>query len=242
MMREGPDIAHIANLVGDPARANMLSALVGGTALTASELALEAGVSLPTASSHLAKLTAGGLLKLAAQGRHRYYGLAGPQVAAMLESIMGVAATIGPQRVRPGPRDKAMREARVCYDHLAGDVAVAMFDGFLARGVLVQAEDGVRLGRAAHGFFAECDIDVAALSELRRPVCRACLDWGVRRSHLAGSLGAAILERVFREKWARRESGGRAVTFSPKGKRAFESLFMAKEAPRKPEARLAASA
>ena len=136
-MREGPDIAHIASLVGDPARANMLTALIGGTALTASELALEAGVMLPTASSHLAKLMGGGLLKLTVQGRHRYYALAGPHIAAMLESITGVAATVGPQRVRPGPRDKPMREARVCYDHLAGDLAVAMFDGLLAQGVLV---------------------------------------------------------------------------------------------------------
>lgn len=243
-MREGPDIAHVANLVGDPARANMLSALVGGTALTASELALEAGVSLPTASSHLAKLTAGGLLKLSVQGRHRYYGLAGPQVAAMLESIMGVAATVGPQRVRPGPRDKAMREARVCYDHLAGDIAVAMFDGFLARGLLVQADGGVRLGREAQPFFAARGIDVNALSGLRRPICRACLDWSVRRSHLAGSLGATILDKVFREKWARRESGGRAVTFSPTGRQAFASLFLAEEVPQRREApaHLAASA
>src|SRR4051794_40550182 len=99
-MREGPDISRVASLVGDPARANMLTALVGGTALTATELALEAGVTVQTASSHLAKLTEGGLLRLAAQGRHRYFALAGPQIAAMLESITGVAASVGPQRVR----------------------------------------------------------------------------------------------------------------------------------------------
>src|SRR5919109_1675892 len=154
IMREGPDIAHIANLVGDPARANMLTALVGGTALTASELALEAGVTLQTASSHLSKLTAGGLLKLSVQGRHRYFALAGPHIAAMLESIMGVAAAVGPQRVRPGPRDRAMREARVCYDHLAGDLSVAMFDRPLAEGAIVETADGVRLGRNGHDFFA----------------------------------------------------------------------------------------
>src|SRR4029450_5923619 len=106
-----------------------------------SELAPEAGVTLQTASSHLAKLTQGGLLKLAAQGRHRYFAINGPEVAAMLESITGVAAAVGPQRVRPGPRDKAMREARVCYDHMAGDLAVAMLDGLLARGVLVLEGD-----------------------------------------------------------------------------------------------------
>ncbi len=228
-MREGPDIARTASLVGDPARANMLTALMGGTALTASELALEAGVGLPTASSHLAKLMAGGLLKLSVQGRHRYYALAGTEVAAMLESITGVAATAGPQRVRPGPRDKAMREARVCYDHLAGDLAVAMLDGFIARGLVVPTDDQLVLGRHAHGFFAERGIDVAAMSGLRRPVCRACLDWSVRRSHLAGSLGSAILDKAFKEKWARREQGGRAVTFSPRGRQAFASVFLAED-------------
>jgi DNA-binding transcriptional ArsR family regulator len=230
-MREGPDIAHIANLVGDPARANMLTALVGGTALTASELAQEAGVMLPTASSHLAKLTAGGLLKLTVQGRHRYFALAGPHIAAMLESIMGVAATVGPQRVRPGPRDKPMREARVCYDHLAGDLAVAMLDGLLTKGVLVRADDEIRLSYQAQPFFAALGIDVAALSRGRRPICRACLDWSVRRTHLAGGLGAAILDTMFAEKWARRESGGRIVSFSPKGRQAFASTFLAEQIP-----------
>jgi len=228
-MREGPDIAHIANLVGDPARANMLTALAGGTALTASELAQEAGVMLPTASSHLAKLTAGGLLKLTVQGRHRYFALAGPDIAAMLESIMGVAATVGPRRVRPGPRDKPMREARVCYDHLAGDLAVAMLDGLLAKSVLVRSEDGIRLGSHAQPFLASRGVDVATLSKQRRPLCRACLDWSVRRTHLAGGLGAAILDMVFAEKWARRESGGRVVSFSPKGRQAFASTFLAEQ-------------
>jgi DNA-binding transcriptional ArsR family regulator len=226
MMREGPDISHVASLVGDPARANMLSALVGGTALTASELALEAGVTLQTASSHLAKLRAGGLLKLSVQGRHRYFALAGPQVAAMLEAIMGVAAALGPQRVRPGPRDKAMREARVCYDHLAGDLAVAMLDGFLACGVIESDGESLRLGGEAGTFFAERDIDIAALSNARRPVCRGCLDWSVRRSHLAGSLGAAILAKAFAERWARRDPGGRAIVFSPQGRQAFRKEFL----------------
>lgn len=226
-MREGPDISHIASLVGEPARANMLTALVGGTALTASELALEAGVTLQTASSHLSKLTAGGLLRLSVQGRHRYFALAGPQIAAMLESIMGVAATVGPQRVRPGPRDKAMRAARVCYDHLAGDMAVAMLDGLLAGRILVLEDHTLRLGRDAATFFAERGIDLAALSVLRRPVCRSCLDWSVRRSHLAGSLGAAILDRILSQKWARREPGGRAIAFSPQGRQAFRHAFLA---------------
>lgn len=228
-MREGPDISRIANLVGDPARANMLTALAGGTALTASELALEAGVTQQTASSHLSRLTSGGLLKASAQGRHRYFALAGPEIAAMLESLMGVAATVGPQRVRPGPRDRPMREARVCYDHLAGEMAVAMLDGLVERGVLIREGDTLRPGRDAAAFFAARGIDLAALSGRRRPVCRCCLDWSVRRSHLAGSLGAAILDRILSQKWARREAGGRAVAFSPRGRQAFRQAFLAEE-------------
>lgn len=224
-MREGPDIARIASLVGDPARANMLTALMGGTALTASELALEAGVSLPTASSHLSKLMEGGLLTLASQGRHRYYGLAGPQVAGMIEAITGVAAAVGPQRVRPGPRDAAMRVARVCYDHLAGEQAVAMLDRLVARQVLLRDDKEIRLGPSAASHFAAIGIDVA--SKARRPVCRACLDWSVRRSHLAGTLGAAILDKILLEKWARREKDSRAVIFSPMGRQAFEKAFLA---------------
>jgi DNA-binding transcriptional ArsR family regulator len=224
-MREGPDIAHIASLVGDPARANMLNALMGGTALTASELALEAGVSLPTASSHLGKLMEGGLLTVASQGRHRYYGLAGPQVAGMIEAITGVAEAVGPKRVRPGPRDGAMRVARVCYDHLAGEQAVAMLDRLVAKNILVRDDKEIRLGPAAASHFAAIGIDV--YTRPRRPVCRACLDWSVRRSHLAGTLGAAILDKILSEKWARREKDSRAVIFSPPGKQAFERVFLA---------------
>lgn len=225
-MKEGPDISRIASLVGDPARANMLSALMDGGALTASELALEAGVTAPTASSHLAKLLDGGLLTLSSQGRHRYYALAGPAVGAMLEAIMGVAASAGPKRSRPGPRDATMREARVCYDHLAGEHAVAMLDGFLARGLLRRDGEKIRLGRTAPAHFAAVGIDTSAFDGQRRPVCRACLDWSVRRSHLAGALGAAILDKILAEKWARRVPEGRAVVFSPKGKIAFAKAFL----------------
>ena len=224
-MREGPDIARIASLVGDPARANMLSALMDGGALTASELALEAGVGLPTASSHLSKLIDGGLLTVTSQGRHRYYALAGTDVAAMIEAISGVAAGAGPQRARPGPRDATMREARICYDHLAGEHAVAMFEALLARGMLKKDGDRIRLGQSAQPYFAAIGIDTTAFADQRRPVCRACLDWSVRRSHLAGSLGAAILDKILAEKWARREPQSRAIVFSPKGKIAFAKTF-----------------
>lgn len=226
-MIDGPDIARIASLVGDPARANMLTALMGGTALTATELALEAGVTVQTASSHLAKLMEGGLLTVASQGRHRYYGLANPEVAGMLESITGVAASVGPKRTRPGPREATMREARVCYDHLAGEHAVAMLDSLLARGILTRDGDRIDLGKAGPSHFEAVGIDTAKLVTRRRPVCRACLDWSVRRSHLAGTLGAAILDKILGEKWARRDPESRAIIFSPRGKQAFAKAFLA---------------
>lgn len=225
-LKNGPDIARTASLVGDPARANMLTALMTGSALTASELAQEAGVSLPTASSHLARLLDGGLLTVASEGRHRYYGLAGPQVASMLEAIMGVAATLGPKRVRPGPREATMREARVCYDHLAGEHAVKMLDGFLARKFVILDGSAIQLSQTGAAHFSAIGIETGTPVKSRRPVCRACLDWSVRRSHLAGTLGAAILDRIISEKWARREKDSRVVTFSPKGKMEFSRVFL----------------
>src|SRR5246127_343856 len=127
-MKAGPDITIIASLVGDPARANMLTALMNGRALPASELAQEAGITPQTASSHLAKLEAGGLVELEKQGRHRYYRLSGEDVAGVLETLAGLAARVGHMRVRTGPKDPELRRARICYDHLAGDLGVQMLD------------------------------------------------------------------------------------------------------------------
>lgn len=224
-MKAGTDLAQIASLVGDPARANMLAALMGGTALTASELALEAGVSLPTASAHLAKLTGGGLLRVTRQGRHRYYALADHQVAAMLESIMGVAATLGPKKVLPGPRDRTLREARICYDHLAGDMGVAMFDAFIGHDYLALSGEDVELTEQGAAFFTGFGIDLAAMRGKRRPLCRTCLDWSVRRAHLAGSLGAAMLDEMMTRKWARRDNDSRIIRFTPPGRQAFERML-----------------
>ncbi|TKT69126.1 helix-turn-helix transcriptional regulator [Aquamicrobium sp. LC103] len=224
-MKDGPDISRIATLVGDPARANMLAALMDGGALTASELALEAGVTLQTASSHLAKLGDGGLVTVTRQGRHRYYALKGTEVASMLEAIMGVAAAVGPKRTRPGPRDTALREARICYDHLAGDRGVALYDHLRRRGYVCEDGDALSLGEGGRAWFEDFGIDFGALAASRRPLCRACLDWSVRRSHLAGALGAAMLDRIIARRWARRDKNSRAIVFTPPGKRAFEELL-----------------
>ncbi len=148
-MREGPDIALIGSLVGDPARANMLVALMTGKALTASELAAEAGVTLQTASSHLSKLEAADLVGHRKQGRHRYYALADDEVGGLLEAMMGLAARRGHMRLRTGPSDPALRKARVCYNHLAGEMGVRMFDSMTARGHLSEEGDSIALLRPA---------------------------------------------------------------------------------------------
>lgn len=224
-MKEGPDIARVAALAGDPARANMLAALLGGKALTASELAAEAGVTAQTASSHLAKLESGGLIARVKQGRHCYFRLDGEDVAALMEALMGVAARAGHLRVRPGPRDPAMRKARVCYDHLAGEMGVRLYDSLTARRCLSLSGGQLTLSRGGRTFVEEVGIALDGLERSRRPLCRGCLDWSMRREHLAGALGAALLDRFFALCWARRDRGSRAVLFSPRGERAFDELF-----------------
>ncbi|HEX4294691.1 MAG TPA: helix-turn-helix domain-containing protein [Rhizomicrobium sp.] len=223
-MKDGPSIAPIAALAGDPARANMLGALLGGKALTAGELAREAGVTAQTASSHLAKLKEGGLIASLAQGRHRYFRLAGHDVAEMLEKMMGVAERAGHVRTRTGPKAPELCKARVCYDHLAGEMAVAMFEK-MTQGRLVAGGDAPRLTRRGEDFARGFGIDLDALAAERRPLCKNCLDWSMRRHHLAGSLGAAMLARFAELRWARRDRGSRAVIFSPQGEREFHRLF-----------------
>ncbi|ARE40955.1 Transcriptional regulator, ArsR family [Rhodovulum sp. P5] len=224
-MREGPDIAHIAALIGDPARANMLTALMSGKALTVSELAEEAGVTIQTASSHLSKLDEGGLLRPRKQGRHKYFALASDEVAHVLEGLMGLAAGSGYLRKRTGPRDAELRQARVCYNHLAGDMGTQMFDSLVAQGHLVLDAEELELTEAGAAFASELEIDVDGLRKARAPVCRECLDWSERRSHLAGSLGRAFLSRFEELSWAKRDQKTRVVTFSRIGAEKFSKLF-----------------
>ncbi len=224
-MKEGPDISRIAALIGNPASANMLMALMAGPALTATELAHEAGVGLPTTSGHLAKLEKAGLVAIERQGRHRYYRLADHDVAMALEGLMPLAERAGHLRTRTGPRDPELRRARSCYDHLAGDLAVRMYDRFIARRLLVRRDDALQVTAEGRAFFARSGFDFAALDHGRRPLCRPCLDWSERRSHLSGTLGAAIFDRVLTRGWAVREAGTRVVRFSPDGERRMKAWF-----------------
>jgi DNA-binding transcriptional ArsR family regulator len=231
-MKSGPDIAMIASLVGDPARANMLTALLSGKALTASELAQEAGVTPQTASSHLSKLEVGGLIEPEKQGRHRYYRLADPDVADVLEGLAGLAARTGHMRVRTGPKEPALRRARICYDHLAGDLGVQMLDSLTKQKLVRHRKQEISLTTEG-GRFLEKQLQISPqmLTHPRRPVCKACLDWSERRHHLAGTLGAALMQRFTELKWAARDTtpGSRVVNFSRNGEKHFAKLFGAAE-------------
>ncbi|MBL8536183.1 MAG: helix-turn-helix transcriptional regulator [Hyphomonadaceae bacterium] len=225
-MRDGPNIAAIAAMVGDPARANMLSALLNGAALTASELALEAGVTKQTASSHLAKLADAGLVAVEAQGRHRYYRLADADVARLLETLMGVAARAKALRSRPGPKEPALRRARICYDHLAGELGVALFEAFIHNKWIQPGPENTytltKLGRIKVQTFG---VDLDDIEKGARPLCRSCLDWSVRRHHLAGALGAAILDVIFDRGWVTQKRGSRVLDFTRIGEAGLRRVF-----------------
>ncbi|GLH76703.1 transcriptional regulator [Bradyrhizobium sp. SSBR45G] len=218
----------VAALVGDPARANMLTALLSGRALTATELAQEAGVTPQTASSHLAKLEGGGLVEPEKQGRHRYYRLADPDVADVLEKLAGLAARAGHMRVRTGPKEPELRRARICYDHLAGDLGVRMLDSMVSQKLVRRRKQEILLTTDGEHFLAKhLRISPEMLAHPRRPVCKACLDWSARRHHLAGTLGAALMKRFTELKWAARDPapGSRVVNFSRAGEKHFAALF-----------------
>ena len=224
-MKEGPDIALLGSLIGDPARANMLTALMTGKALTATELAGQAGVTVQTASAHLARLHTGGMLQVRKQGRHRYFALADDHVARLLETMMGVATLKGHNRVRTGPRDPALRQARVCYNHLAGERGVQMLVSMTGRGLMHEHGEDLELTPAGRTFASDFGIDFERLETGRRPLCKSCLDWSARRSHLAGSLGTAMLDQIYQRGWATRQSGTRIVAFTRTGAQKFNDTF-----------------
>ncbi|MEN2786516.1 ArsR/SmtB family transcription factor [Sphingomonas qilianensis] len=224
-------IAQIAALVGDPTRTAMLIALMDGRALTSTELAHVAGITPQTASGHLARLTDARLLTVERQGRHRYHRLASATVATMIEGIMAVAAEPinRPSRaVRTGPRDAAMRRARSCYDHLAGEIAVTIADRMIERGHIGHLARGSELTIEGAAFLRSIgvDVDVALLRVSRRRLfCRPCLDWSERRPHIAGTVGAALLTACFEHGWMRPTAGCRTLAITRAGIHALDAHF-----------------
>jgi DNA-binding transcriptional ArsR family regulator len=220
-----PSIAEVAALVGNPARANILTIRLDGRALTATELAYIGGVSPQTASGHLGKLTESGLLAVHKQGRCCYFRLASPLIGRMLEGIMAVAAQ-GPPRYRPRWRgDEALRIARTCYDHLAGRLGVTMAEALTERGHVVLGEDGGVVTASGEVFLADFGIDLLQLGHAKRAFCRPCLDWSERRPHLAGALGAALAKRSFELGWLTRLRDTRALAISDQGHAGLADTF-----------------
>jgi DNA-binding transcriptional ArsR family regulator len=218
------NMVEVAALVGDTARATILAALMGGQALTASELAYLAGVSRPTASEHLVKLVTARLIAVTRQGRFRYYRIASPLVARMLESIIAVAAIEVPPRYQPrSAKDDALRFARTCYDHLAGRLGVAIADALVARGHVVLSDDGGEVTPAGTRFLTDFGADLDLRS--KRIFCRPCLDWSERRNHVAGLVGAEILRRCLELGWVRRERDTRAVRLTTAGRAGLIDVF-----------------
>ncbi len=224
-MITGPLIAEIAGLVGEPARANMLTALLDGRALSAGELAYAARVTAQTASAHLGKLAETGLITPFKNGRYRYFRLASPKVALMLEGIMAVAIDNKP-RYRPLSRQaRELRSARVCYDHLAGRLSVDLADFLIAREYIVLGDEGGQVTDSGARFLAGIGIDLFAVASKRRQFCRSCLDWTERRPHIGGAVGAALTNRCFELGWTERMKHSRAVTVTASGKRGFHEIF-----------------
>lgn len=224
-MDDYPDVASIARLIGHPARAVMLVSLLDGSARPASELAHRAGVSPATASAHLAKLVAAGILQVVPLGRHRYYRIRGPEVAGALEALAILAPPARPQSLSGHGRLAALREARTCYDHLAGRLGVAIADAILQKRWLERQGAELALTDLGARGFGSLGIDVAALARRRRPLVRACLDWSERRPHLAGSLGAALADLAFARGWVERVGSTRAVRVTPVGRAELKRLL-----------------
>lgn len=216
-MNAEPTIAAVAQLMGEPARATILSALLGGEALPASDLAYRCRLTPQTASAHLAKLQAGGLVAVQRVGRHRYYRLANPHVARAIEALQVIAPQPRVRTLKESEMSRTIRRARTCYDHLAGRLGVALTDHMLAEGWLVAGGHDFQLTDAGAHTLTALGVDLDAARAKRRVFAPQCLDWSERRPHLAGALGASLTSHLFALGWIERVPGGRGVRLTATG-------------------------
>lgn len=224
-MTDGSSMVAAATLIGDYTRAKMLTALMGGRALTATELADAAGITKQTGSTHLRKLLDARFVAMEAHGRHRYFRIADEEVAQLLEGMMSFSVRAGTTVHTVGPKDPALRKARVCYDHLAGELGVILYSSLQQRQAF--EFEGATVGLSAEGerLIGAFGVDARAIRNQKRALCRVCMDWSERRHHLAGAVGAALLAHVIELGWAVRDKSSRAVCFRPNGERAFRNCF-----------------
>ncbi|CAB3736247.1 ArsR/SmtB family transcription factor [Paraburkholderia phenoliruptrix] len=223
-----PGLSRIGALLADPGRAAMLWALMDGSARPAGELTMIAGLSPSAASAHLARLTDGGLLALEVRGRHRYFRIASADIAASIEALANVAQVSAPRRPAPRPVRTVpteMRYARTCYDHMAGELSVRVFERLIGRGLL--SVQGTSLEATADGAarFADWGIDLSAQRSRRRRFACTCPDWSERRPHLGGALGAALLESWAARGWVERTERPRILRITPAGHRHFDAFL-----------------
>jgi DNA-binding transcriptional ArsR family regulator len=217
------DLSRVGALIADPRRAKILLTLLGGQAESASALADAADASPSLASAHLGKLVEGGLLTVEPQGRRRLYRLSGPPVADALEALTQLSPPTPVRSLREANRKENLRQARLCYDHLAGVLGVNVTEALVAGGALAGSDDGFALTGDGEEAMADLGVDVAALRRRRRPLTRACKDWTEPGHHLAGGLGAAIADRCFERRWIERGAAGRIVRVTPAGRRGLRS-------------------
>jgi DNA-binding transcriptional ArsR family regulator len=220
-------LAELAGLLADRTRATFCVALLDGRAWTAGELARAAGVAPSTASEHIDRLVAGGLVREHRQGRHRYLALASAETAELLEDLLARVTPVAerPRTLRDVETRQALAGARTCYDHIAGRLGVAITDALSAHGLL-DRQGGAALTEAGAAWLArELEVDVEALRAGRRPLVRLCVDWTERRPHLAGAAGAALCARVLERGWVQRIGTGRALRVTREGARALDALL-----------------
>ena len=220
-MQGDADVAAAAALLAEPARAALVTAVIAEGALPATDLATRAGIAPSTASEHLARLVSGGFLTSEKRGRHRYYSLADPAVAAAVEALALVAPQPQVRSLREATRSELLRDARTCYDHLAGRIGVDLARSLEGEGTLVRDNGGYVLGAKAGARLAVLGIDLDELERQRRPLVRGCLDWSERELHVAGTLGAALADRFFELGWIRRRDGNRSVEVTARGREGF---------------------
>jgi DNA-binding transcriptional ArsR family regulator len=223
------DVTPVAALLAEPARAAMLWALSDGRALPAGELALVARVTAPSASAHLAKLVAGGLVAAERHGRHRYFRLADVRLTAALEALATVSPPARTRDLKQAHAAREIRLARTCYDHLAGWIGVQVTDALTKDHALALSGDEYSLTAMSHARFSAIGIDVVSIEAIakrtRRPLARACLDWSERRYHVAGAIGAALVDRFLAAGWVERKRSTRALKVTDAGRRALRAHF-----------------
>jgi DNA-binding transcriptional ArsR family regulator len=222
-----PNISFVASLIGEPTRASMLTALMGGKALTATELAVEGDISSSTASSHLTKLVEGELLVVRKQGRHKYFQLKDASIAELLEKLLNISAKLNHIKTVTGPTDPRLRKARICYDHLAGEISVSLYDSLVSNKYLIDNGAETLLTEQGQLFFSALGInfELESIKSNKRPLCKSCLDWSERKNHLAGIVGQLILNDLFTQGWATKDLDSRAIQFSQKGLRLFKQKY-----------------